>query len=207
MSTQDREYTERLVRLQEVPWKKVLHVQAPYRWNLQRLCPGFTLEIGCGIGRNLQHLQGHGVGVDHNEYSVRHARSLGLRAFTGAEFLESEYATGPGRFDSLLLSHLLEHLSTQGAEALIREYLPYLKSGGRVLCICPQERGYASDASHVEFFDFQKLEALLHSVGCEVERRYSFPFPRWMGKAFIYNEFVVVGQLREPVYSASAPMM
>ena len=72
--TRDREYTERLVRLQRAPWKRWLDVQAPYRWNLRRLHPGFTLEVGCGIGRNLEHLRGHGVGLDHNAHSVAAAR-------------------------------------------------------------------------------------------------------------------------------------
>ena len=51
-------------------WKKLLDVQAPYRWNLQRLKLGLTLEIGCGIGRNLMHLKGQGIGIDHNFQSV-----------------------------------------------------------------------------------------------------------------------------------------
>ena len=75
--TRDREYTERLIRLQRAPWKRWLDVQAPYRWNLRRLAPGFTLEVGCGIGRNLEHLRGEGVGLDHNPYSVAAARQAG----------------------------------------------------------------------------------------------------------------------------------
>src|SRR5512134_3456178 len=89
--TRSREYTERLVRLQRAPWKRWLDVQAPYRWNLRRLRPGFTLEVGCGIGRNLEHLRGHGVGLDHNPHSVAAARAIGLRAFTPEAFRGSEW--------------------------------------------------------------------------------------------------------------------
>jgi hypothetical protein len=38
-------------------------------------------DVGCGLGRNLGHLDGNGVGVDHNAESVAIAQSRGLRAF------------------------------------------------------------------------------------------------------------------------------
>src|SRR5215468_2590796 len=88
--TEDRRYAARLIHQQEaILWKRWLDVQAPYRWNLRRLSPGFTLDIGCGIGRNLLHLAGDGVGIDHNAHSVEIARSRGLAAFTPGEFQAS----------------------------------------------------------------------------------------------------------------------
>src|SRR4051794_27828148 len=78
MSTEDAAYAYRLARLETVWWKRWLDVQRPYRWNLRRLEPGFTLDIGCGLGRNLSHLGGDGVGIDHNEESVATARARGL---------------------------------------------------------------------------------------------------------------------------------
>lgn len=194
--TQNRAYTERLIRIQKAPWKRWLKMQLPNLWNLRRLKPGYTLEIGSGIGRNLIHLGQNGVGIDHNPYSVAHARSLGLVSFTPSEFESSPVATGAPRFDSLLLSHLLEHLSESDAAELLKKYLPFLRSGGRVICICPQELGYASDPSHLVFFDSSRIERLLTLVGCTIEKSYSYPFPRWAGKLFIYNEFVVVGRIK-----------
>ena len=70
----DEVYAARLIRLQTARWKRWLNVQAVYGWNLRRLAPGFTLDLGCGIGRTLQHLRGHGVGIDINEHCVRAAR-------------------------------------------------------------------------------------------------------------------------------------
>jgi SAM-dependent methyltransferase len=189
----NKEYTERLVRLQSAPWKKLVDVQAPYRRNLQRLEPGFVLDIGCGIGRNLEHLGGSGVGIDTNSCSVDVARARGLNAFTAEDFAESTF-NQPGRFDSLLLSHVAEHMTFAQLLECVRLYLPLLKPSGRLLLITPQEVGYRSDPTHVEFMDAAKLVRLLSAVNFEVERSYSFPFPRCMGKLFIYNEFVVVGR-------------
>jgi SAM-dependent methyltransferase len=191
--TRDREYTERLLRLQRAPWKRWLDVQAPYRWNLRRLRPGFTLEVGCGIGRNLEHLRGHGVGLDHNPHSVAAARGFGLRAFTPEEFRDSSWAQ-PGRFDSLLLSHVAEHMTRPELVALLAEHLRFVRAGGQLILITPQEVGFQSDPSHVEFLDHRALRGVVEELGLRVTRELSFPFPRPLGRIFIYNEFVSVGE-------------
>jgi SAM-dependent methyltransferase len=190
-STAGHEYAERLKRLDASRWRRLLNVQAPYRWNIRRLDLGLTLDIGCGLGRNLAHLDGNGVGVDHNPESIAIARARGLTAFTIEGFTHSEHAV-PGRFDSLLLAHVVEHMSPEYAVTLASGYLKYLKSGGKVCFITPQESGYKTDKTHVTFVDFDGLETLSHKLGLTEERRYSFPFPRFVGKFFPYNEFVMV---------------
>jgi hypothetical protein len=44
--------------------------------------------------------------------------------------------------------------------------------------------------------DFKQLEEALDGAGVEPQRRYSFPFPRFLGRLFMHNEFVVVGHKR-----------
>ncbi|HEX2416737.1 MAG TPA: class I SAM-dependent methyltransferase [Micromonosporaceae bacterium] len=189
--TADAGYAERLRRLEGAWWKRLLDVQAPYRWNLRRLALGRTLDVGCGLGRNLRNLGPDSVGVDHNSESVRIAQQRGLRAYTVADFLASEHAI-PGSFDSLLLAHVVEHLPEPEAERAVGRYLPYLRDGGLVLFITPQERGYASDSTHVRFCGFPEVTALARSLGLTVQRQYSFPFPRFAGRLFPYNEFNVL---------------
>ncbi|MBU9889072.1 MAG: class I SAM-dependent methyltransferase, partial [Candidatus Omnitrophica bacterium] len=101
--TQIKKYSERLQASQEAWWRRLLNVQAPYGWNLRRLRPGFTLDVGCGLGRHLLHLRGNGVGIDHNPESLRYAKALGLRVFTPEGFRGSLFNV-PRSFDSILLS-------------------------------------------------------------------------------------------------------
>ena len=191
--TRDHEYTRRLIRLQRVWWKRWLDVQAPYRWNLRRLRLGFTLEVGCGIGRNLEHLAGNGVGLDHNRHSVLAAREAGLRAYTPDEFHGSEWDR-PAAFDSLLLSHVAEHMHRDELLQLLRQYLGYVRGNGQLILVTPQELGFRSDPTHVEFLDAAALRGVADELGLAPLRDYSYPFPRAFGRVFVYNEFVCVSR-------------
>ncbi len=193
--TRGSDYADRLRRKEYARWKQLLDVQAPYRWNLRRQQLGRTLDVGCGIGRNMAALSADSVGVDHNADSVREARKRGFTALDSEEWEASELRK-PGSFDSILLAHVIEHMDEADAIALMEEYLPYLKPGGRVFFVCPQERGYASDSTHVRFVDLDGLADLSRKVGLEPVKRFSFPFPRVAGKAFLYNEFCLLAKLR-----------
>lgn len=189
-----KEYAERLTNLQEARWKTALDVQRPYRWNLQRLCEGRVLDIGCGIGRNLRNLRNFDqppVGVDINTEAIRIARSKGYKAFTLEEWnLEEPAELGP--FDTLLLSHVWEHMDFDETTALMEYYLGFLAPGGRVVVECPQEVGYRSDDTHVRWVDEQEARRQCDALGLSVVRQFSYPFPRWAGKFFIYNQFETV---------------
>lgn len=193
--TRSVHYTERLRKLQGVWWKRILDVQAPYRWNLRRLNPGFILDIGCGLGRNLVHLNGQGIGVDHNEESVQFARELGLNAFTPEEFEKTEYFRR--QYDTLLLAHVAEHMTKQEVVQLLGRYIHLVEPGGKLIMITPQEAGYKTDPTHVEFMDFGKLRHINQQLGLALFREFSFPFPRIAGRFFIYNEFVSVSRKAE----------
>jgi 2-polyprenyl-3-methyl-5-hydroxy-6-metoxy-1,4-benzoquinol methylase len=191
--TASERYTARLRRLSGSRWKQVINVQAPYQWNLRRLALGKTLDIGCGIGRNALSLGAGSVGTDHNEHSVAYCNEQGFEAYTPDDFLK-KFTPEQNCFDSFLIAHVFEHLTAEQDLGILTQYLPYLRAGGRVVIITPQEAGYASDASHVEFMPFDKVASIVKKAGLEVDRYYSFPFPRVVGKVFKYNEFVFVAK-------------
>jgi SAM-dependent methyltransferase len=195
VNTQDARYADDRLAAESAWWKRLVDVQRPYRSHLRRLELGLVLEVGCGVGRNLDHLHGSSIGVDHNRRAVEIARARGLPAYAAEEFRASPWAT-PGRFDTLLFSHVLEHMTSAEACELIGAYRSFLRDGGRVVVLTPQEAGFRSDPTHVEFMDFERVARIAQENGLQVESRYSFPFPRVTGRIFKYNEFVTIARKR-----------
>jgi len=191
--TNEENYTDGLLYRQSAWWKKFFNVQYPYKYNIQRLKPGFVLDIGCGIGRNLLHLNGNGVGVDHNPTSIKVSKSRGLKAYTVDDFLKSSY-NRPETFDSILLAHVAEHMTGDDVTKLLKQYLHLLKNDGRIIVITPQEKGFKSDDTHVQFMDFVTVKNLLKQINVNITRQYSFPFPRIIGHFFKFNEFISVAK-------------
>ncbi len=189
-SSTDARYAARLSRLSGRWWKRL--VPNPYRWHIRRVARGRVLDVGCGIGRCLTYLHGRGVGVDPNESAIATARSRGLTAFTPAELDAKPDLTG---FDTLLCSHVLEHLVPDDAGELLRTWIGRVGPGGRLVLICPQERGQASDATHVTFLDAAALRALCAALSVAVVRTYSFPLPRPLGRWWVHNETVLIGRV------------
>jgi 2-polyprenyl-3-methyl-5-hydroxy-6-metoxy-1,4-benzoquinol methylase len=190
MTSTDAEYTRRLQQLSGRRWKRF--IPNPYGWKVRRLATGRVLDIGCGIGRCLDFVRPRGVGVDPNETAVEVCREKGHRAFTPDEFVGDHVPDK--QFDSLLCSHVLEHLDESTGVELLRTYLPYLVANGRVVLITPQERGQRSDATHVRFMDVAALTRVAEQCGLVVEKISSFPLPRVFGRWFIYNETITIAR-------------
>ncbi|MFJ9410770.1 class I SAM-dependent methyltransferase [Streptomyces sp. NPDC101393] len=173
---------------------RLLPAGAPYRRQLRRIGTGRVLEIGCGTGDTLTGCAPGSVGVDHDPRSVERCRARGLTAYTADAFLASPHAR-PGAFDALLSAHVLEQLDDEQVEGLLRAYVPYVRPGGGVLLITPQEAGQRAEEAAVRFTDFPLLRAFARSAGLAVRRTYSYPLPRSAGKLLRRNVFVLVGQV------------
>lgn len=189
LDTKNKDYSDAL-RKSSKGIKKILNVQIPYKLKLKSLKPGKTLDIGCGTGRNLTNLGPNSVGVDHNQYSIDYIKKQGLKGFTTKDF--DKYNND--EFDSLLLAHVIEHMSFNEAEELIKKYSKVLRNNGRIIIVCPQILGFRSGDTHIEFFNIEKITRLLESQGFKILNSSSFPFPEFLGSLFKYNEYWVVAR-------------
>ena len=189
----EQDYVDRLTAISNNTVKRMLQPVNPYKFNINKLAHGRTLEIGCGIGRNLGYLdKPFNVGIDVNESAINHVTSLGHTAFSVKDF--DAFINYDSSFDHLLFSHVLEHMTMDESSTLVEKYLKYVKPGGTVIVICPQMRGYLSDPTHVEFMNPFKLRKLLEVCQLKILSSKSFPLPKWFGRLFIYNEYIVVAE-------------
>jgi 2-polyprenyl-3-methyl-5-hydroxy-6-metoxy-1,4-benzoquinol methylase len=194
MSSTDAEYTRRLQHLTGKRWKQM--IPTPSGWNVRRLAKGRVLDVGCGIGRCLDFIRPRGVGVDPNETAIAVCKAGGHEAYTPEEFAAT-YEPGESDvgFDTLLCSHVLEHLDEPTGVDLIRTYVPYLRDGATVVIMTPQERGQQFDATHVRFMDDAALAELAAQCDLTIDSISSFPLPRAFGRWFVYNETVTVARV------------
>ena len=188
-STQSEAYTKRLTSLSSRFISRLVRGQ-PYRWKIRRIAKGNVLEVGCGIGRNLHFLGSRAVGVDHNSISIKVCKERGFTAYTPDEFFALT-DSAPKQFDTILFSHVVEHLTLVDAHDLLHTYIKLLLPSGKLIIICPQKRGFASDATHITYFNLDSLAQLATSVQCRELSRESFPFPAFFGRWFTYNEWIM----------------
>lgn len=192
LSTKKTSYAQRLNNLQNKGWKKKLQFLNPYRYHISMIAKGQVLEVGCGIGRVLSFIPNRSTGIDHNLKAIEFCQKNNLTALSTEDFF-LKYSSKKELFDTLIFSHILEHMTFKEAFELVNTYLPYLKKKGRLILITPQIKGFHSDPTHIEHMDIQTLKSLANNLDIEEIHTYSFPFLSYFGKYFIYNENIFIG--------------
>jgi 2-polyprenyl-3-methyl-5-hydroxy-6-metoxy-1,4-benzoquinol methylase len=190
-NTNSEDYFNEIYRNTQSILRKVIPTQLPYSYNLRRLKLGRVLEVGCGLGRNLKALDHGSIGIDHNLLSIDFCKGRGLEVYETNEFLKLATGNNDFLFDTLLMSHVLEHIEFENQIPVLSQYLAFLKPNSSILLITPQEAGHKSTDSHITWTDFNRLCEILQSAAPDwkIEKSFSFPFPRVTGPFFTFNEF------------------
>ena len=155
---------------------------------------GRVLDFGCGVGELLERLPEGSMGLEYNPATVEHCRGKGLdvAAYDGfADDWSLSVLPPERRFDSMIISHVLEHL--EGPADILERLLRAAARRGvrRVLVIVPGRAGYRIDDTHRTFVDRDMLAdaRILQDSGFGLQQARYFPVnARAVGDWFAHHE-------------------
>lgn len=172
-------------------------VRSLYLRHQASLAVGAALDMGCGPGQLLSRLPTGSKGLEVNRAAVQHAREKGLDvdAYDPDTDRYQLRSVSAGRFGTLIMSHVLEHLAAP-EEAIRGLAASALRLGmRRLVFIVPGLKGYRSDDTHLTFIDLAYLRErhLLELEGWVCSGWHYFPINvRWIGRYFTHHELTVI---------------
>jgi SAM-dependent methyltransferase len=162
------------------------------------------LDIGCGIGHFLKRGEERGwqgTGIEPSCQSSAHAKSLGLNVFN---ITFDEFDSKGEKMDVVYFSEVLEHISDP--KWFLEKTHSLLSDGGIVCAVVPNDYSpvqkvlrehlgfkpyWVVPSQHLNYFDFDSLEALLEKTGFSIlERSAMFPmdFFLLMGDDYVMDK-------------------
>lgn len=186
-STNSKDYADYYLKKFNIWYRRFLPIDVPFNFVAKMACFGKILDIGCGPGRYLKFFK-NAVGIDHNNLFIEYAKENGFEAYLNSEFKEKfNYFF----FDTLLFSHILEHMNFEQAILLVKEYLPYLKKNGRIVIVLPDGRSYYNDPTHVLNFTPVEVKLLAKALDLTYKKVFYHPFPKFFGK-WLVNDAIYI---------------
>ncbi len=162
-----------------------------------RLLEGRTIDFGCGLGELLRKLPPGSVGLDVNSFTVEKCLAQGLNVRTYDPENDGYHLAdfSPGMFESIVLSHVLEHL--EAPEMILSLLLQTAKrlQLKRVLIITPGKKGFSFDSTHKTFIDSEyfKRNILTNVEGFKIVHQKYFPVNyKFLENFFTHFELQVV---------------
>ncbi len=172
-------------------------VRRAYLRSAARQVKGRTLDFGCGVGELLEKLPAGSKGLEYNLATVAHCKQRGLQVEAYDGFVDDwgMSAVAGDRFESMVISHVLEHLDSPAR--VLNKLLAASQRLGvrRVLVIVPGQAGFKIDATHLTFVDRAMLCDAGVVAGTEFKLDAAHYFPgnvRSMGDWFPHHELQVV---------------
>lgn len=187
-STSNHEYTKYYLGKYNIWYRRLFPIDIPFKFIAKSCCRGKILDIGCGPGRYLSFFKDKAIGVDHNKDFVAYTRERGFKTFYSKDFL----ADNKEVFDTLLFSHILEHMNLEEGVALVKTYLPFLKKYGRIVIIVPHGYCFRNDPTHVLYYDKNKVEELAYALNYKIKKKFYHPFPDWLSRYLITDGIYIL---------------
>ncbi|MCK5680141.1 class I SAM-dependent methyltransferase [bacterium] len=145
-----------------------------------KLVTGKTIDFGCGIGEMLQRLPSGSIGLEINKSTVDYCKqkkvNIQLYHPDKDNYQLSEFK--PSVYDTLLISHVLEHL--EQPEIVIRSLLTACTrlSIKKIVIIVPGKKGFSFDKTHKTFINsaFFRNNNLNTVEKFQITKQQYFPF-------------------------------
>ncbi len=162
-----------------------------------RLLKGRTIDFGCGTGELLRKLPPGSLGLEINQTTIEYCKKEGLNV-RYYDPLEDKYMLSgfvPGEFESLVLSHVLEHIKNPAQILLSLLNAARRLDIKRVVVIVPGKKGFTSDPTHRTyigpgFFEKNKLKNV-EGFGITMQRYFPINLSL-IGILFTHHELQVV---------------
>lgn len=168
-----------------------------YLSNVMKSVDGPAVDVGCGAGQLLERMPPGSLGLEVNPILVHELARMGMNVRLARADLRCIDLTcvEPGRYRTLVLSHVLEHF--EAADVVLSKLFADAAALGieRVILVVPGAAGYRSDPTHRTFVNlrFLKEQGLLGGRGfCLRESSYFPGNLEWFGHFFIYHELTLV---------------
>ena len=191
----DRNYAAEQLRRSRTSWRRL--IKAFYLRNYLADVRGPTIDFGCGTGQLLARLPKGSVGLEVNPALIEALLAQGLDVRRSSGTLSDFDLPGfeSGRFRTLVIAHVLEHLSDP-VQALTRLLAACRRIGvDRVIVVVPTLRGFASDRTHKTYIDRSFVETrIAPSIeGFSRVRLAYFPGPwEWIGRYYVFHEMKLI---------------
>lgn len=187
-------YALKQIDRQQSPFRKI--IKSFYVARVLRQVKGKAVDLGCGAGQILKGLPHGSIGIETNPFLVEYLIKQGLpviQASAGKDFDLS--GLQPHQFNTLILSHVLEHFSD--ADRVLTHLLHDCSALGisRIILVVPGMAGFNSDATHKTFIDWAYLRShkMLEIEGYKIVHRSYFPGDiSFLGKVFAYHEMMFI---------------
>jgi SAM-dependent methyltransferase len=145
---------------------------------LKELGPdAFILDYGCGFGQTLTALKRAGYanveGVDVDCAAIAFCRGQGLRVADIHEEGDAFHARSSGRFDLILMQHVLEHIPKEEAIPTLVRIREMLRPGGRLILAVPNAQAFTGcywayeDFTHYTLFTSGSVYYVLRAADFE----------------------------------------
>lgn len=146
------------------PYQKRYGFQQKHEWDkivlkkYMSTCKNI-LDVGCGVGRFIQHNPKRITGIDHNTKSIGECKKKGYRAVVGGV---TKFPFKDSSFDGVHCAHVIEHLMPEDAYKMLSEMNRVLKKGGVLVIRAPlMHPEFWDDFTHLKIYN---PESILHYI-------------------------------------------